>query len=137
MKETYLQSVRSLLDCPAADRARLLSQLEGAVSAYLADEPEAGEAELTAAFGTPEDCAARLLENCDSAGAVVNRRKKRRMAVVLIAVLAALAVAASCYALYMRATGGTAVIEHYHYVEGIPEDFPKDGEFKLEYDFDD
>ena len=59
MKERYLRSVQALLDCPEAERERLLRRQDSAMTAYLADEPEATEADLLAAFGTPEDCAAR------------------------------------------------------------------------------
>ena len=74
MKEQYLDSVRALLDCPQGERERLLSRLGQAVSAYLEDAPEAGEPELAANFGTPEECAARLLEECDP-GAVAAKEE--------------------------------------------------------------
>lgn len=137
MREDYLQSVRSLLDCPKAERERLMAQLEGAVTAYLEDTAETAGSDLAAAFGTPEACAARLLAECDPGTMAGERRKKRHRTRLLLAFLAAVAVLAVCYALHMRATGGTAVIEHYHYVEGIPEDFPTEGEFRIEYNYDD
>ena len=42
MKEQYLRSVGQLLDCPRRRKKRLLRRLDSAVSAYLADVPNAG-----------------------------------------------------------------------------------------------
>lgn len=131
MKESYLQSVRFLLDCPSAERERLMAQLSGAVAAYLEDTPEATEADLTANFGTPEDCAAWLLEDCDPEVMAAERRRRRRRNRIIGAILAVIAAISICFALYMRATSGTKVIEHTHYVEGLPEDFPSNSEFEV------
>ena len=73
MKERYLRSVQALLDCPETERERLLRRQDSAMTAYLADEPEATEADLLDAFGTPEDCAARLLAECDPAALAAER----------------------------------------------------------------
>ena len=63
--EAYLRAVRrGLADAPEEDRERLMKRLTEAVSAYLEEEPEAGEADIVRAFGKPEDCAAELLEEC-------------------------------------------------------------------------
>ena len=64
MKERYLHSVRLLLDCSPEERERLLSRLNCAISSYLEDVSDATEIDLVTNFGTPEDCAARLLEEC-------------------------------------------------------------------------
>lgn len=92
MKEKYLYSVRALLDCPPEERDRLLSRLDSAVTAYLEDVPEAGEADLTANFGTPEACAARLLEECSPAAIWAERRKGVRRHRILLSVLALLVI---------------------------------------------
>ena len=66
MKQEYLRAVRrELADAPPEDRERLMKRLTEAVSAYLEEDPEASEADIIKAFGTPEDCAAELLEECD------------------------------------------------------------------------
>lgn len=111
MKEAYLRSVGALLDCPAAERERLLGRLEGAVSAYLEDAPDAGETELMKNFGTPEACAAQLLEECDPAAVADVRRMRKRRNRILIAALAVLLALAVAVAAYLWSTGGLVMIE--------------------------
>ena len=111
MKEAYLRSVGALLDCPVAERKRLLRRLEGAVSAYLEDTPDADETELTKNFGAPEACAAQLLEECDPAVVADIRRKKKRRNRILVAALAALLTLAVIVAAYLWSTGGLVTIE--------------------------
>ena len=85
--ETYLQAVRRQLDAPGKDRERLLHRMTGAVSVYAEENPEAGEEELTAVFGTPEKCAAELLAECDPARLAAARRRRRRLLAAVIAAL--------------------------------------------------
>lgn len=123
MREAYLHSVRSLLDCPEEEKARLMNRLNGAVSAYLEDHPDSTQEHLLQAFGSPEDCAAGLLEECTPT-VVVARKKKRqhmRLWLVILGVLLALALALVGY---LWSNGGLVIIEHTHYVDGIPEGFP-------------
>ena len=95
--EAYLRAVRrGLADAPEDDRERLMRRLTEAVSAYLEEDPEAGEADIIKAFGTPEDCAAELLAECDPSRVEAVRQKRRRR---LYAVIAALAAAALLLAL--------------------------------------
>lgn len=110
MKERYLNAVRRLMDCPLEDRERLLSRLGSAVTVYLEDTPGAGETDLVANFGTPEDCAARLMEECRPAAVAAARRKKDRRHRVLVSVLAALLVIALGIAAYLWANGGLVII---------------------------
>ncbi len=111
MKEGYLHSVRALLDCPAGEKERLLSRLDSALTAYLADVPEADEADVVSNFGTPEDCAARLLDECAPGVVASERQKKKRRHRILVAVLAALFVAAMGLAVYLWSNGGLVIIE--------------------------
>lgn len=115
MKEAYLRSVGALLDCPAKERERLLGRLEGAVSAYLEDAPDAGEAELMGSFGSPEVCAARLLEECDPAAVADVRRRRKRRNRILVAALAALLALTLGVAAYLWSHGGLVVIETKEY----------------------
>ena len=110
MKEQYLDSVRALLDCPQGERERLLSRLGQAVSAYLEDAPEAGEPELAANFGTPEECAARLLEECDPGAVAAERRKKKKRHRLTVAVLAVLLAVMVGITAYLWSNGGFVVI---------------------------
>ena len=103
--EGYLRAVRrGLADAPAEDRERLMKRLTEAVSAFLEENPEAVEADLIRAFGTPESCAAELLEECDPAQVAAVRRKRRLWLYALIAVLAAVVLAA--LALLLRRWSG-------------------------------
>lgn len=132
MKDNYLRSVAALLDCPRAERARLLARLEKAVDAYLEDQPEAGEADLAAAFGAPEDRAAQLLAECAPVSLASERQRKRRRNRILVALLAALLVLSLILAGYLWSNGGLVIIETIHY-ETIPEDFPANGESSVTY----
>lgn len=92
LADDYLQSIRRLLDAPPEDRERLMGRLSRAVRAYLEENPEAGAEDLAAAFGSPADCAAELMAECDPARTAAARRKKRRVLYAVIAVLTALLV---------------------------------------------
>lgn len=134
MKAAYLHSVRRLLDCPAAERERLLRQLDRAVSAWIEDNPCADKAELAKTFGTPEVCAARLLEECDSTVVTDERRKRKLRTRVLIAVLTILLLAAVGIAAYLWSNGGLVIIEHVRHGENFPDDLPMD---QIIYHYDD
>ncbi len=118
MKERYLHSVRILMDCPPEERERLLSRLSSAVTAYLEDAPEAGEADLISNFGTPEECAARLLEECAPTVLAAQRKKKSRSHRRLVTALAVLLAIALGLALYLWSNGGLVIIE---LSDGLPE----------------
>lgn len=92
LADAYLQSIRRLLDAPPEDRDRLMGRISRAVRAYLEENPEAGAEDLAAAFGSPADCAAELMAECDPARTAAARRKKRRVLYAVIAVLTALLV---------------------------------------------
>ena len=130
MKERYLRSVCTLLDCPLKERERLRSRLSNAVTAYLEDVPEADEADLVANFGTPEDCAARLLEECTPAEIAAQRQRKSRRHRILTAALAILLAAALGIAGYLLSTGGLVIIQK----GGILPDSVKQGQVTYSYD---
>ena len=111
MKERYLRSVRSLVDCPSNEKERLLHRLDSAVATYLEDVPDAGESDLVSAFGTPEDCAARLLEECTPEAVTAERRKRSHRRHVLIAVLAVLLVIVTGITAYLCFSGGVTIIQ--------------------------
>ncbi len=119
--ETYLQAVRRQLDAPGKDRERLLHRLTGAVSVYAEENPEAGEEELTAVFGTPEKCAAELLAECDPARLAAARRRRRRLLAAVIAALLMLIAAMAAF-WYFEAANQIKFVEVY-----ITEDSPGTG----------
>ena len=110
MKERYLRSIRNLLDCPSNEKERLLHRLDSAVAAYLEDVPDADEPDLVSVFGTPEDCAARLLEECTPGAITAERRKRNHRRHVLIAVLAVLLVIVTGITAYLCSNGGLTII---------------------------
>ncbi len=111
MKEQYLQSVRKLLDCPREEKERLLSRLDRALTAYLEDFPEAGNTDLAANFGTPDECVVRLLEECAPATIAAQRQKKVHRQRILTVTLALLLAAALCFAGYLWSNGGLVIIQ--------------------------
>jgi len=111
MKRRYLRSVRALLDCPPKERKRLMSRLDRALTAYLEDFPEAGETDLTASFGTPQECAARLLAECPPDRVAAERQKKDRRHRTVIAVLAVLLAFVVGIAVYLCRNSWTLVFQ--------------------------
>lgn len=111
MKEQYLQSVRKLLDCPRGEKERLLLRLDRALTTYLEDFPEAGNTDLTANFGTPDECAVRLLEECTPATIAAQRKKMARRQRILTTALAILLAVALCVAGYLWSNGGLVIIK--------------------------
>ena len=114
MKERYLHSVRNLLDCPSKEKGRLLQRLDNAVATYLEDVPDAGEPDLIAVFGTPEDCAARLMDECTPGAVAAERGKRNRRHRILTAVLAVLLVIVVGIAVYLWSNGGLVIIQSSH-----------------------
>ena len=134
MKEQYLDSVRVLLDCPQGERERLLSRLGQAVSAYLEDAPEAGEPELAANFGTPEECAARLLEECDPGAVAAERRKKKKRHRITVAVLAVLLAVMVGITAYLWSNGGLVIIR---LGKAVPDSIRNLPDNQVTYNYDD
>ena len=111
MRDRYLRSVRNLLDCPSNEKERLSQRLNSAVVAYLEDVPDAGEPDLITVFGTPEECAARLLEECTPSAATADRKKRDLRHHVLTAVLAVLLTIITGIAIYIWSNGGLHIIQ--------------------------
>ena len=65
-KVRYLKAVKKNLRCSEKHRRTFLAELERSLTDYLAESPEADEATLCAAFGTPETVAADYLSTLDA-----------------------------------------------------------------------
>jgi len=65
-KVRYLKAVKKNLRCSEKHRRTFLAELERSLNDYLAESPEADEATLCAAFGTPETVAADYLSTLDA-----------------------------------------------------------------------
>lgn len=133
MKERYLQSVRALLDCPPVEKERLLSRLGNAVTTYLEDVPEADRTDLVANFGTPEDCAARLLEECTPKTVTEERQKKSRRHRILVTILAVLLAVVVGIAAYLWSNGGLVIIQSGRAMPDSLRDLPQ-GQVTYNYD---
>ena len=82
---------------------------------------------------------------CETAGSLARgvpweereryRLRRKRLYICIIAVLAAVSLLTSAYALYMRATGGTAIIETIVYTNDPPPEPPEDGESRIQYHY--
>ena len=101
--KVYLRSIRRQLDAPEKDRERLLSRLSHAVSTYCEENPEATAKDIAAVFGSPTDCAAELMAECDPAEVFKFRRSRRRRLFVIIAALAVLLVIMTAVFIYYDA----------------------------------
>lgn len=133
MREHYLQSVRALLDCPPAEKERLLSRLGNAITTYLEDVPEADEADLVANFGAPEDCATRLLEECTPEAVTKERQRKIFRYHIWVTILVMLLAFALGVAAYLWSNGGLIIIQSSHTIPNSLRDLPQ-GQVTYNYD---
>lgn len=134
MKECYLHSVRNLLDCPVKEKERLLFRLNSAITTYLEDVPEASEADLFSNFGTPEDCAARLLSECSPLIVTAARKQKNRHHRILLTVLAGLLTIVLGISAYLYLNGGIVVIRMGHAVPDYVKNLQRN---QITYNYDD
>ena len=134
MKEHYLHAVRTLLDCPPSEKERLLRRLNSAVATYFDDVPDAGEPDLVAVFGTPEDCAARLLDECTPRSIATERKKRSHRHRILIAVMAVLLTIMIGISVYLWSNGGLVIIRIGNAVPDYVDDLPRN---EVTYSYDD
>ena len=103
-----------------------MQRLDNAVATYLEDVPDAGESDLVSVFGTPEDCAAHLLEECTPGAVTAERGKRNRRHRILTAVLAMLLVIAVGIAVYLWSNGGLVIIRTYPVSPDFMKEIPSD-----------
>lgn len=110
----YLGKVKRRLMCSRAHRERLLGRCREMVTGYLEETPDADYARLTAAFGTPEECAGELLASLDAAVVAVARERRKFLHIgAVVSVLACLVlVCVYWYAQYNAAKNITVVVEY-------------------------
>jgi len=82
----YLARVKRGLLCEETKRIRLLAQLGKMIEDFQQENPEGGYAELTVAFGNPNECADELLSSLGKEEVEVIRKKRRRMRWGMVAV---------------------------------------------------
>lgn len=134
MKECYIHSVRRLLECPAKEKERLLSRLNSVITTYLEDVPEANETDLVSNFGTPEDCAARLLNECSPATVTTVRKRRNRHYRILSTVLAVLLTIVMGISAYLYLNGGLVIIRMGNAVPEYVKDLQRN---QITYNYDD
>ena len=134
MKERYLHSVRVLMDCPPRERERLISRLSDAIAVYLEDVPEANETDIVSNFGTPEDCAARLLNECSPATVTTVRKRRNRHYRILSTVLAVLLTIVMGISAYLYLNGGLVIIRMGNAVPEYVKDLQRN---QITYNYDD
>lgn len=134
MKERYLHSVRILMDCPSREKEHLLSRLSNAITVYLGDVPEASESDIVSNFGTPEECAARLLDECTPAALATERQKKSRSHRTFMTVLVVLLAVALGFVMYLWSNGGLVIIQSDH---GVPDTLRNLPQGQITYNYTD
>ena len=134
MKERYLHSVRILMDCPSREKEHLLSRLSNAITVYLGDVPEASESDIVSNFGTPEECAARLLDECTPPARAPQTPKKIQTQPGLIVFLAALLTVAVGLAVCLWFNGGLVIIKTDDRAPDFWNDYPSE---HIIYSYDD
>lgn len=133
--QCYCQQVEHWIDLPKKRRRELLSGLRRELEeAYPAAEA------LTVAVihretGSPCETAGSLARGVPWEERERYRLRRKRLYICIIAVLAAVSLLTSAYALYMRATGGTAIIETIVYTNDPPPELPEDGESRIQYHY--
>ena len=133
--QCYCQQVEHWIDLPKERRRELLDGLRRELEeAYPAAEA------LTVAVihretGSPFETAGSLARGVPWEERERYRLRRKRLYICIIAVLAAVSLLTSAYALYMRATGGTAIIETIVYTNDPPPEPPEDGESRIQYHY--
>ncbi|MCD8189307.1 MAG: periplasmic heavy metal sensor [Clostridiales bacterium] len=88
----YRRAVRKHLRCGRAAKQRLEEHLTGLLNAFLEENPTPDRAALEAAFGTPEELAATLMEELTPEERGQWKKQKLAVRVVLVLLLAVVAV---------------------------------------------
>ena len=133
--QCYCRQVEHWIELPKKRRRELLSGLRRELEeAYPAAEA------LTVAVihretGSPCETAGSLARGVPWEERERYRLRRKRLYICIIAVLAAVSLLTSAYALYMRATGGTAIIETIVYTNDPPPEPPEDGESRIQYHY--
>lgn len=108
----YRRVLKRKLRCSWGVRKRLLEKFDDAAFSYLENEPTPALAEVTEAFGPPEEMARTLMEEVTPKEAAAYKRGTilRR---VLAGVAAAAVLAFAIYTFYWKEIGFTIIVETY------------------------
>lgn len=93
----YLAQLRRALTCGKADRERFFARGRTMVEEFWAENPNARDEDLAAAFGQPKDFAAEMLSQLDPAEVERAGRQRRYIRRALVAVIALALISCSAY----------------------------------------
>lgn len=97
----YIRSIKNHLTCTHATKRKLVAQFESALSNYLDEQPDATPEMLYAAFGTPEQMAASMMQDLPHSERNAYRRQSQ-LRRILIGILAASLLLFSVYAFFIK-----------------------------------
>ena len=107
----YIRSIGSWLPCGRKQKQKILISVEENVRSYLAENPDAGMAQVRKHFGTPRQIAAGCVDDMDTAALLSALRLRKR---VYQAILASLLVLILLWGIGV----GIAVIEQHNATYG-------------------
>lgn len=113
----YRRAVRKHLRCGRAAKRRLEGKLVGLLDTFLEDDPAPDRAALEAAFGTPEELAATLMEELAPEERLQWRRRRLAVRVVCVALAALLAVF-SVYTFFFKERPVQITTYEFSYITG-------------------
>jgi len=90
--QRYLNEVRRALPCPKEDRDRLLTDAEAMLDSFAQENPNAFYSDYVNSFGPPKDFAQEIMSQVDPEVVHLYRQRRKRIALAILLVLAALAV---------------------------------------------
>jgi len=95
----YTRQLKRELFCSRKDRKRLLLGWQRTLTDFLEEHPEAGEAQLTASFGTPEEMAKLLMREIPAS--VQQKHKNIQRLLPLYITIAAVAIILVSWVLFV------------------------------------
>ncbi|MCD8189306.1 MAG: hypothetical protein LUD78_03650 [Clostridiales bacterium] len=113
----YRREVRRCLRCGRAAKQRLEEHLTGLLNAFLEENPVPDEAALEAAFGTPEELAATLMEELTPEERGQWKRQRLAARVVCMVLVLLLAVF-SIYTFFFKSKPNEITVYEFTYANG-------------------
>lgn len=96
----YYREVRSHLFCPKGEQDRLLAQAHQMVVELQESNPNLGYSDVVDFLGEPQELAGTFMERMDPAMVEGYKKKKKRIRISIIALMVAVIVALSVFAVY-------------------------------------
>lgn len=125
--QRYCRQVEQWIDLPKKRRQELLGGLRQELEETYPPAEALTVSVIRRETGAPCEIADNLISGVSWEERERYRFLRKRLYIGIVAVLAAVSILTSAYALYMRATGGTAIITLTHYESGEPPAPPEDG----------